>query len=452
MNDIRKLLIANRGEIACRIMRTCRDMGIATAAVHSDADRDALHVAMAGEAVGIGPPPAQESYLNIDAVLAAAVRTGSDAIHPGYGFLAENADFARAVISAGLTWIGPSPDTIAAMGDKQRARAIARDAGVPVLPGSGRLDGETGAALENLAGDIGYPLLVKAAAGGGGIGMRIVESRDRLAAEVEATRKLALRLFGDAGVYLERYVPHARHVEVQVFGFGDGQGVHLFDRDCTVQRRFQKVIEEAPAPLLDEVLRFSLRDAALALVRDQSYSGAGTVEFIYDRDRGEAYFLEMNTRIQVEHAATEIITGIDLVRWQIEMATGRLEHPLQSAVTSGGAAIECRLYAERPEKNFLPSPGTLDRLRLPDATDDLRIDTGVREGDLITRFYDPLIAKIIARGRDRDAAIARMRAALDDVEVAGLGTNLAFLKDVLDDPEFAAMRVTTRYVETWQAG
>ncbi|MDA7949312.1 MAG: acetyl-CoA carboxylase biotin carboxylase subunit [Hyphomicrobiaceae bacterium] len=451
MNAISKLLVANRGEIACRIFRACRSMGIATVAVHSEADRDSLHVSLADEAMEIGPAPAPESYLNSDAVLAAARESGADAVHPGYGFLAENADFARAIRQSGMIWIGPAPETIDAMGDKECARAIARQCGVPILPGSARFVSADEVRLECAALEVNFPILVKAAAGGGGIGMRVVDSLEELRAKVETTQKLAERTFGDPSVYLERYVANARHVEVQIFGFGDGTGIHLFDRDCTIQRRFQKIIEEAPAPALPPAVRELLHSAALKLVSAQHYLGAGTVEFIYDCDREEVYFLEMNTRIQVEHAVTEMITGTDLVDWQIKAAAGTFEQlPSQEAVTGSGHAVECRIYSERPEKNFFPSPGTLEKLRFPEEGEGLRIDTGVREGDSITPFYDPMIAKVIAAGVDRAAAIDRMCQALKAVEISGVGTNIAFLLEVLRDPEFAQVEMTTRYVDRRQ--
>jgi len=451
MPSITKLLVANRGEIACRVIRTCKEMGIGTVAVHSEADREALHVSLADTAVEIGPPPAPKSYLDKQAVLAAASHAGADAIHPGYGFLAENAGFARAVQEAGLTWIGPAPETIEAMGDKERARAIAGDSDVPILPGSERFASSEEAALLEASATVGFPMLVKAAAGGGGIGMRVVDKPEALASQVETTQKLAERTFGNPSVYLERYVANARHIEVQIFGFGDGTGVHLFDRDCTIQRRFQKVIEEAPAPELPGVIRDKLHGAALNLVASQRYLGAGTVEFIYDCDREDIYFLEMNTRIQVEHAVTEMITGTDLVRWQIEAAAGTLTPPRQDEIRHDGHAIECRIYAERPEKNFLPSPGVLERLGFPQEAAGLRIDTGVREGDRITPFYDPMIAKVIASGADRNAAIARMMDALAEIQIEGVGTNLAFLSEVLADPEFVQAGMTTRYVDNRQA-
>jgi len=443
---IRRVLVANRGEIACRIMRTCRAMGIETVAVHSEADAGALHVARADRAVAIGPPPAAQSYLDAQALLAAARESGADAVHPGYGFLAENAAFAKAVEDAGLAWIGPRPPTIADMGDKERARDIAHAAGVPVLPGSPRFAAGDTDGLVDVAIGIGFPLLVKAASGGGGIGMSVVDSAATLMAQVERTAALAKRCFGDGTVYLERLVPRARHVEVQVFGFGDGHGVHLFDRDCSVQRRFQKIVEEAPAPALPDGVREAMHRAALALVAHARYRGAGTVEFVYDVERERVYFLEMNTRIQVEHTVTEMITGIDLVHHQIALAAGTLRRDALAHVATHGAAVECRVYAERPEKGFLPSPGTLTRWRLPPEGPDLRIDHGLREGDRVTPHYDPLLAKVVARGADRGEAIARLRAALDAVEIEGPATNLAFLSRVLDDPEFTAAPPTTDYV------
>jgi acetyl/propionyl-CoA carboxylase alpha subunit len=443
---IERVLVANRGEIACRVIRSCRDMGIATVAVYSEADADALHVEMADYAIPIGPPPAARSYLDREALLAAARTGNADAVHPGYGFLAESASFAAAVEDAGLVWIGPRPSTIADMGDKERARDIARAAGVPVLPGSPRFGGGDTQGLEEAAAQVGFPLLVKAAAGGGGIGMGLVDAPAALAAQVERTCTLAKRAFDDDTVYLERFVARARHVEVQVFGFGDGQGVHLFDRDCSLQRRYQKIVEEAPAPALPDTVRGALRDAALALVSHERYRGAGTVEFIYDTERGEFCFLEMNTRIQVEHTVTEMITGIDLVRCQIELASGTLDRDRLAHVTPRGAAVECRVYAERPEKNFLPSPGVITRWQLPPTSAALRIDHGLREGDRVTPYYDPLLAKVVTHGGDRAEAIQRMREALLAVLIEGPSTNLAFLSRVLSDERFCSGPPTTDYL------
>lgn len=443
MSQITKLLIANRGEIACRIMATCQRMDIATIAVHSEADAGAAHVAAADEAVSIGPPPAPQSYLRGDRIIDAAKATGAQAIHPGYGFLAESPDFARSVLEAGLIWIGPSPEIIASMGDKDRARAIAQDAGVPILPGSPRFPVDQLDGLDEAATAIGFPLLVKAACGGGGIGMRRVDRLKDLKGVVTATQSMAERSFGDGTIYLERFVARARHVEVQVFGFGDGRAVHLFDRDCSVQRRYQKIIEEAPAPALSEALREAMQAAAVSLAETVRYAGAGTVEFIYDVDRGEFHFLEMNTRIQVEHPATEMITGVDLIEWQIRQAAGMLDAAGQLAQAPARHAIELRIYAERPEKNFLPAPGTISKINWPSEDDSLRIDHAVRDGDSITPFYDPMIAKLIARGPDRASAIARLSAALAETRIEGVPTNIAFLASVLETPEFRDGELST---------
>jgi len=451
MPTIEKLLIANRGEIACRIIRTCRVLGIRTVAVYSEADREALHVEMADEAVEIGPAAARESYLKTEVILEAARATSADAVHPGYGFLAENAEFARAVMAAGLAWVGPSPSSIVDMGDKERAREIAKAAGVPILPGSPRFSEGKLEGLMAAAETVGFPLLVKAAAGGGGIGMRQVNAPAQLQAVVEATQSMAGKSFGDSSVYLERCVAKARHIEVQVFGFGDGQGVHLYDRDCSVQRRFQKIVEEAPAPNVPDVVRSELFRAALSLVHHQHYSGAGTVEFIYDTDREQAYFLEMNTRIQVEHPCTELVTGVDLVAWQIQQAAGTLKPVPQERIVMQGHAVECRLYAERPEKNFLPSPGLIAGLQWPSQDDALRVDTGVRVGDRVTPFYDPMVAKLISHGADRATAIARLGQALDELVVEGLSTNARFLREVLEDSRFSAGSVTTDFVADFMA-
>lgn len=444
---IKKVLIANRGEIACRVIKSCKALGIATVAVHSEADADAMHVKLADEAHLIGPPQAAKSYLDQAAVLAAARASGADAVHPGYGFLAENPRFAQAVQEAGLIWIGPAPKTIEDMGDKERARDIAKASLVPVLPGSPRFGPGDTAGMADAADAVGYPLLVKAAAGGGGIGMRLVENAEALMAAVGSTQTMAERSFGDGTVYFEYFIPNARHVEVQVFGFGDGHGVHLFERDCSVQRRFQKIIEEAPAAGIIERERRAMRDAAMALVRHERYAGAGTVEFIYDRDTDHFYFLEMNTRIQVEHAVTEMITGVDLVAWQIQLAGGDFTPPAQDEIEANGAAIECRIYAERPEKNFLPSPGEITRFELPAASGNLRIDTGVALGDKITPYYDPMIAKLIAKGEDRLGAIAGMLAALSETKIEGPSTNTAFLAEVMADPVFRDDLPSTHYVE-----
>jgi len=448
---MKKVLIANRGEIACRIIRSCRDLGIATLAVYSEADAQSMHVAMADEAAFIGPSAPRESYLVPALILAAAAAHNADAIHPGYGFLAENAGFARAVQAAGLAWVGPSPDTIDAMGDKERAREIARQAGVPVLPGSRRFaPGETADLLE-AAEAVGYPLIVKAAAGGGGIGMRRVDSPEKLAEVAAATQSMAERAFGDGTIYLERYIPRARHVEIQVFGFGNGEVVHLYERDCSLQRRFQKIIEESPAPGLPETIRARMAEAAVQLCREQHYAGAGTIEFIVDAATFEFFFLEMNTRIQVEHPVSEMTTGIDLVALQLQQARGTLVPFAQHQVQAQGHAIECRLYAENPQRNFIPSPGMLQALTLPQAETGMRVDTGFRAGDTITQFYDPMIAKLIAHGPTRAEAIARMQQALAQVRLEGPKSNHGFLLEVMAHEAFASGDVSTDFIERHKA-
>jgi 3-methylcrotonyl-CoA carboxylase alpha subunit len=444
---MKKVLIANRGEIACRVMRSCRTLGLKTVAVFSEADARALHVSQADEAQAVGPAPAKQSYLVSDNILAAAKATGADAVHPGYGFLAENSDFAKAVTRAGLTWIGPTPESIDDMGDKERARLLARAAGVPILPGSARFAPGDLAGLDEAARAVGFPLLVKASAGGGGIGMRRVDRPEDLAKTVEATQALAEKSFGDGTIYLERLVARARHVEIQVFGFGDGRAVHMYERECSVQRRFQKIVEETPSPGIAAETRAAMADAAVALVEQERYRGAGTIEFVVDADSGAYYFLEMNTRIQVEHPVTEMTTGLDLVALQIRLARGNdLSSLTQESISPRGHSIECRLYAENPAMNFLPSPGPLKRFQLPSGSDGLRIDTGVREGDQITFHYDPMIAKIVSHGHDRGEAIERMLAALGGVQVEGVKTNAAFLGRVIDHPAFRAGDTHTGFV------
>lgn len=444
---MRKLLIANRGEIACRIARSARDRGIAVVAVHSDIDANSQHVIEADEAYSIGPASARDSYLNTANVLEAARKSGADAIHPGYGFLSENAEFAEAAMAAGLTWIGPEPHTLREMGDKDNARRIAKASGVPIVPGSPAIEPGQTATLEELASDVGFPLLVKASAGGGGIGMRRVDAMAQLADTVAATSSMAAKAFGDGTVFLERFVPRARHVEIQVFGFGNGEAVHLFERDCSLQRRFQKVIEESPAPKFADDVRAAMVKAALSLCRATRYAGAGTVEFIMDVETGEFFFLEMNTRIQVEHPVTEMITGLDLVGMQIDYARGALTGMEQSSVKRNGHALQCRLYAEKPARSFLPSPGPLTTFRLPMAYANLRIDCGYRQGDVVSPHYDPLIAKIIAHGADRDMARQRAIEALKTIEVDGISTNRDFLIACLEHPAFRAGDVHTNFIK-----
>ncbi len=433
MPRIEKLLIANRGEIALRIARTCREMGIATVAVFSDADASAPHVAGCDEAVRIGGAPAAESYLDIPAVLAAARRSGADAVHPGFGFLAENPDFARAVLSAGLTWIGPTPEAMEALGSKVRARQIALDHRVPVLQGSEE-------ATLDAAAQVGFPLLIKASAGGGGKGMQVVERAEDFEAAAASARRLALAAFGDGTLFLERYLPRPRHVEVQILGDTHGTVVHLFERDCSIQRRHQKIIEESPAPGLDDELREALFSAAVRLGHAVGYVGAGTVEFLVDGD--EFFFLEVNARLQVEHPVTEAITGLDLVRLQIEIAEGG-RAPLQ--VKRRGAAIEARLYAEDPA-GWLPQTGTLAHWAAP-ALPGLRVDSGVASGSAVTVHYDPMLAKLIASGRDREEARRRLARGLEQLAALGLTTNREFLRTLLRHPSLVQGAVHTRFLE-----
>ncbi|WP_029363834.1 acetyl/propionyl/methylcrotonyl-CoA carboxylase subunit alpha [Herbaspirillum lusitanum] len=445
---MKRILVANRGEIACRIIRAAKGLGIETIAVYSDADADSLHCEMADITVRIGAAPAAQSYLNVDAVLEAGLQHGAQGVHPGYGFLSENTAFARAAEKNGIAWIGPTPETIEDMGDKHRARSIAESCGVPVLPGSRAfLPGESVELIVQEAARVGFPLLVKAAGGGGGIGMKLVDDPSALVAAVASTQSQALKTFNDASVYLERYVPRARHIEVQVFGYGDGSVVHLFERECSVQRRFQKIIEESPAPNLPTQVLEKMFAAAVSLSAGQRYRGAGTVEFILDASTDEFFFLEMNTRIQVEHGVTEATTGWDLVQSQILLAAGQLQPISQSAISRTGAAVECRVYAENPQKNFLPSPGPLERYAFPAALDGLRVDTGVRQGDSITPFYDPMIAKIITSGMNRSVALERMQEVLRMTEITGIRHNIDFLLQVLQHPQFVAGMVDTHFVE-----
>jgi len=443
-----KVLIANRGEIACRVIRSCRKLGLATVAVYSEADAQALHVELADEAYPIGAAPAKDSYLVIDTVLAAARKSGAGALHPGYGFLAENPRFAEAVIEAGLAWIGPRPQTIADMGDKERARLLAKAADVPILPGSARFPPEDLDGLADAGASVGYPLLVKASAGGGGIGMRRADSPDDLEDVVHATQKAAQRAFGDGTVYLERYVPQPRHVEIQVFGLGEGHAVHMFERECSIQRRFQKIVEETPSPGLSLETRQAMADAAHALALQERYRGAGTVEFVVGPDES-FYFLEMNTRIQVEHPVTEMTVGLDLVDLQIRLARGEdLSGLTQDSISPSGHAIECRIYAEDPAKNFMPSPGELRVFRPPEERDGVRIDAGVRQGDTITFHYDPMIAKLITCGATREQAIEKMLGALADFRVEGMATNLGLLENIVAHPAFRAGQTHTGFIET----
>lgn len=445
----RKLLVANRGEIAVRIIRSCQEMGIATVAVYSEADAAALHVALADEAACIGPPPPRDSYLRGESMIEVALARGCDAVHPGYGFLSENAAFADAVRAAGLVFVGPTGDAMRAMGSKTAARAAMLAACVPVVPGY--QESQETADLERAAAQLGFPLLVKAAAGGGGKGMRVVEQAAALPAALESARREAQNAFGDGRIYLERLIAAPRHVEFQVVGDHHGSVIHLCERECSVQRRHQKIIEETPSPLLDADLRESMGAAAVAAARAVGYTNAGTIEFLVDAAR-TYYFLEMNTRLQVEHPITEVVTGIDLVKLQLRVAAGEPLPYTQSQITQRGHAIECRVYAEDPAAGFLPSTGRIWQAVEP-VGPGVRVDAGVTTGDTITLHYDPMIAKLIVQGEDRADAIGRMEWALRHYVLLGeVTTNIPFLRAVLAHPTFAAGEQTTAFVEEEFAG
>jgi acetyl-CoA carboxylase biotin carboxylase subunit len=443
---IGKLLIANRGEIAVRIIRAARELGIATVQVMSTADHEMLAVRLADEAIEIGPPQASKSYLNQAAILAAAATSGADAIHPGYGFLSENAEFAAAVERAGLVFVGPRAETIRQMGDKAAAREFAARAGVPTVPGSaGRV--ADAAQARALAAAIGFPIMIKAAAGGGGRGIRIARSAEELDALMPQAGVEAAAAFGDGGLYLERFIESARHIEVQVLG--DGRDViHVYERECSLQRRRQKVWEEAPAACLSAATRDRLCNSAVSLARAARYRGAGTLEYLFDERTGEFFFIEMNTRIQVEHPVTEMVTGIDLVREMIRIAGGAALAIDQAAVRLDGHAIECRINAENPAKGFRPSPGKVTALRVPDAPH-VRFDTMLYDGYVVPPFYDSLLGKLIVWGATREDARARLIAALDGLDVRGIDTTLPLQRALARDPEVAALRFHTRWLEAW---
>jgi acetyl-CoA carboxylase biotin carboxylase subunit len=444
-----KVLIANRGEIAVRIIRACREMGIATVAVFSEADRESLHVLAADEAVPIGPAPATESYLVIDRLIAAARSTGADAVHPGYGFLAENAAFADACQAAGLTFVGPPPAAIRAMGDKIAARRVAIAMGVPVVPGTEQpvTDDEEAA---RVAAHVGYPVMLKAAMGGGGKGMRLVRAPGELASALRGARAEAGAAFGDAAVYIERYVDEPRHIEIQVLADAHGGVVSLGERECSIQRRHQKLVEESPSPFVTPELRRRMGEAAGRVAAAVGYINAGTVEFLVDRE-GHFHFLEMNTRLQVEHPVTELVTGRDLVRDQLRIAAGEKLGFTQDDVALSGWAIECRINAEDPFASFIPSPGRITGLRAPGGPW-VRDDTGIYAGYTMPRFYDTLMAKLIVWGPDRDAAVARMTRALAEYKVVGVQTTIPILQRILAHPDFAAGRLSTAFVERLLAG
>ena len=448
---IRKLLVANRGEIACRIMATCRRMGIRTVAVYSDADRDALHVATADEAVRIGPAEASGSYLNVDAILDAAKQTGADAIHPGYGFLSERVALAEGCAAAGIVWVGPNPDAITRMGSKIESKRIAEAAGVPCVPGYHGA-AQDDAALQAAAGEIGYPVLIKASAGGGGRGMRAVQQPEDLVPALVLARAEAQAGFGDPSLLIEKLIQRPRHIEVQLAGDKHGNLIHLFERECSIQRNYQKLIEEAPAPNLAQPIRDALFDAATKLGRAIGYDSLGTVEFILDADGGGPWFLEMNTRLQVEHPVTEMVTGLDLVELQIRVADGETLPLSQDQVHLTGSAIEARINAEDPAAGYRPALGEILQFALP-AQDGVRIDTGVRSGSVVTPYYDSLLAKVIAYGPDRAVAAQRLSAALGELAILGIKSSQAFLRDIVDHPTFRAGHLTTRFIgETFPQG
>jgi 3-methylcrotonyl-CoA carboxylase alpha subunit len=443
-----KILIANRGEIACRVARTARRLGVGTVAVYSDADAGALHVEACDEAYRIGPPPARRSYLNGEAIIAIAQASGAQAIHPGYGFLSENEAFASACAQAGIVFIGPPPAAIAAMGSKAVAKSIMADSGVPLVPGY-HGESQDPALLAREAGKIGYPVLIKATAGGGGKGMKIVDGAAGFAAALASAQREAKASFGDDRVLIEKYLTSPRHIEIQVFADTHGNAVYLFERDCSVQRRHQKVLEEAPAPGMTPERRRAMGEAAVTAAKSIGYVGAGTVEFIAEPD-GTFYFMEMNTRLQVEHPVTEMITGQDLVEWQLGVAAGAPLPVTQAELAIDGHAIEARLYAEDPDRGFLPSIGTLVHWRMPGETPRVRVDTGVRAGDEVSPYYDPMLAKLIVWGEDRERARTQLRRALAECEVVGVATNVAFLERVVAHEAFAGGTFDTGLIDRYR--
>ncbi len=444
LSTIVKVLIANRGEIAVRIIRACRELGYPTVAVYSDADRAALHVLYAQQAMHVGPSPSSESYLRIDHILDAARRSGAEAVHPGYGFLAENADFAEACVNAGLIFIGPSPEAIRAMGSKTESRQRMKAAGVPIVPGLERAV-ESFDEIRAFADDAGLPVMIKASAGGGGKGMRLVTSMADLQPAFDRVRSEAASFFGDAAVYAEKFVATPRHIEVQVLGDHHGSLVHLGERECTLQRRNQKVVEESPSPVVDEELRAKLGETAVRAAAAVGYYSAGTIEFLMDVDRN-FYFLEMNTRLQVEHPVTELVTGIDLVKQQLRIAQGERLDISQSDVRMSGHAIECRIYAEDPTANFAPSPGLIRYLTLPEGPG-IRNDNGVLAGYTVPIHYDPMLSKLIVHGADREEARLRMRRALAEYRIDGIRTTISFYLSVMNDPAFCAGDFDTGFID-----
>ncbi len=438
---IKKILIANRGEIACRIIKACKEMSIGTVSVYSEVDSDSPHVLMADEAVEIGPANPSESYLNFDKIVNAAKDTSSDAIHPGYGFLSENGDFAQYVQESGLIFIGPEPATIKSMGDKAESKQMMIEAKVPTIPGS---DGELTGNIDAMAREIGYPLMVKAAAGGGGKGMRVVRHSDDLDSAIEAAKNEARNSFGNDTLIIEKYLDNPRHIEVQILGDKKGNIIHLYERECSIQRRHQKIIEESPSPAITNKLRNKMGEAAVKAAKAANYSNAGTVEFLYQD--GEFYFLEMNTRLQVEHGITEMVCGIDIVKWQIRIAEGEPLDFSQKDVKQRGHAIECRVYAEDPSRDFLPTPGLIRKIILPEGSG-IRNDVGVSEEQEITSDYDPLLAKVVVWDSCRNSAINRMDYALSNFVILGLITNQPFLREIMNNPLFNKASFTTNFID-----
>jgi len=444
---IKKLLIANRGEIAVRIIRACKELGVESVAVHSQADRESLHVQLADEAYCIGPTSSKDSYLNFTNIMSVAMLTGCDAIHPGYGFLAENADFAELCRECNVTFVGPSPEAINKMGTKDVARETMREAGVPIVPGStGIVESvEDGMSIAN---DIGYPVIIKATAGGGGKGIRVAKNEQELIKGITITQQEAATAFGNPGVYIEKFIEDFRHVEIQVLADSHGNTVHLGERDCSIQRRLQKLIEETPSPALDEKTRELMGDAAVKAAQAVNYTGAGTVEFIYDYRENKFYFMEMNTRIQVEHPVTEMVTGVDLIKEQIKVANGETLPFTQEEVTFNGWAIECRINAENPEKNFMPSPGTI-QMYLPPGGYGVRVDSAAYPGYAIPPYYDSMVAKLIVHAPTREEAIERMKRALDEFVIDGVATTIPFHRKLLNHEKFVSGEFNTKFLELY---
>ncbi|MCY9375463.1 acetyl-CoA carboxylase biotin carboxylase subunit [Bacillus spizizenii] len=444
---IKKLLIANRGEIAVRIIRACKELGIETVAVYSEADKDALHVQMADEAFCIGPKASKDSYLNVTNIVSVAKLTGTDAIHPGYGFLAENADFAELCEEVNVTFVGPSADAISKMGTKDVARETMKQAGVPIVPGSQGVIENVEEAV-SLANEIGYPVIIKATAGGGGKGIRVARTEEELINGIKITQQEAATAFGNPGVYIEKYIEDFRHVEIQVLADNYGNTIHLGERDCSIQRRLQKLLEESPSPALDSEIREQMGDAAVKAAKAVGYTGAGTVEFIYDYNEQRYYFMEMNTRIQVEHPVTEMVTGTDLIKEQIKVASGMELSLKQEDVEFEGWAIECRINAENPSKNFMPSPGEI-KMYLPPGGLGVRVDSAAYPGYSIPPYYDSMIAKVITYGKTRDEAIARMKRALSEFVIEGIETTIPFHLKLLEHETFVGGEFNTKFLETY---